>query len=146
MSATRWIAAVLVLVLVGCGPDARRASDSTVPAKITGQRATQPSPFNYDTGMVWGFALHDCGTMTNNLLTNRDVWGFHYMNYATGFLSGANFRTVETRQGNPNVGATLDAATAPQALLAATEQYCEQHPLDKVGTALGDVYRQLAAR
>jgi hypothetical protein len=73
------------------------------------------------------------------LRTNRNVWREFYSNYATGFITGANFHAVFT-QGNINVGKN----TSPDALSAAMELYCSQHPLEKVFYALASVYNELA--
>ena len=152
MSVIRRIAAVIILVFVGCGPDARSGSESAVATNIAAQSAAQPDAFKYDAQVVMGLGQNDCGKMTADLradptqlptgITPRAVVGAMYTHYAEGFITGANFRSLQTRQGSPNVGESI----SPEALLAAIEQYCEQHPLNKVLNAVAVVYVQLAAR
>ena len=131
MFSTRWMAAVVGLVLV----------QSAVATNITGQ-TPQPSQFNYAGYFVRGVGNTDCGKMTDELRTSRELWSSNYVNYGWGFFTGANFVSSMRKQGNNNVGAD----TSPEAFLAAMEQYCGQHPLEKVVDALASVYDQLAAR
>lgn len=124
-----WIVASVAVLL----------AQSTVTKNIAGQ-ATQPRQFAYDGYSIRGGGGSDCGTMTSDLRKDREYWGTFYTTYATGFLTGANFHAMATKRGNPNVG----KAASSEALLAALEQYCGQHPLDLVVDALRDVYYQLA--
>ena len=130
MSARYWIAAVVGLVL----------AQSVVTTNIAGR--TLPRQFGDDSYTVKGVGSADCGKMIDSVRQDRARWGDYFTNYASGFLTGANFVSLGRQQGNFNVG----AGTSPEALLAAMEQYCGQHPLETVADALEDVYVQLSTR
>jgi hypothetical protein len=131
MSVTRWMVAVVGVVLV----------QSVLTTHITGQ-ASQPRQFNYDHYEILGLGTADCGKMTSDLRTNRERYTNFYLFWTQGFITGANWCAAAAKQGNPRVGED----TSPDALLAAMEQFCGQHPLNKVADAAGIVYLQLAER
>lgn len=126
-----WIVAIVAVAL----------AQSTFARDVT-EQAKQAPQLAYENYSIRGGGGSDCGTMTNDLRKDRAYWGTFYTTYATGFLTGANFHSMVTKRGNPHVG--KDAST--EALLAATEQYCAQHPLELVVYALADVYFQLAEK
>jgi hypothetical protein len=88
---------------------------------------------------VFGIGSVDCGKLMSDLRTNRSSRETFFESYFTGFLTGANFRAGVGGTGPTDVG----KGTSPEALLAAVEQYCGNHPLDTVANALEDVYTQL---
>jgi hypothetical protein len=92
--------------------------------------------------LMLGSGAADCGQLTSNLRRSRELWATHYTSYTVGFLTGANYHAHISKQGNVGVGEN----TSVEAMLAALEQYCAAHPLDKVSTALEDLYRQLESR
>ena len=126
-----WIVAVVSVVL----------AQSSVARNVAGQ-ATQPGRSAYDSYGVFGRGAVDCGRTTNDLRLDRAEWEPDIMNFIQGYLTGANFHALLTKRGNPHVG----KSASPQALLAAVELHCGQHPLDNLGDALESVYLQLAEK
>jgi hypothetical protein len=83
-----------------------------------------------------------CSTFTNELRSERSSSPPIYMTqalfrtYITAFITGANFHAMKTGQGSAFVGKD----TTTDAVFAALEQYCGNHPLDRVVDAVQDVY------
>ncbi len=126
MRAIRWVS----LLAVGL------ALQPIVSRELVSAKAKQPYG-------VWGAGNTNCGKMMDNIRRDRRSWGDDfYANYATGFITGANFRSFQT-------GRVKNAAgmqTSNEALIGALEQYCAGHPLDTVTDALVNMYGQLAVR
>lgn len=130
MTNVRWIAGVVVLVLVGAV-----VRDVAARAPQTREHA------GFHVIGVPGGGI-DCGSMMNNLRDEKQSWRAFYTSYMTGFVTGANFVSYLANGRNPNVG--YDTAT--EAMFASVEQYCGQNPSKNIHEAVESVYSQLAAR
>lgn len=130
MSTTRWIAAVVGLVM----------AQSVVATSIAGQ-ATPPRQFNYSTYTQIGAGGSDCGSMTKNLQADRATFMVPYLFWEQGFISGVNFTSFRDKQDDPRIG----NGASPDALLAAMEKFCAENPSRTVGDAASAVYGQLLA-
>jgi predicted alpha/beta hydrolase len=129
MTHLKRIATVAALVLV-------QAEAAT---NIAGQ-ATQTKRVNERYWVAKPAAAY-CTDLTNKLQQDRETWAVFYENYASGFISGANFVSY---YGNIPESAVGGGEPGSHTLLRDIEAYCRRKPFDFVQAAVETVYLQYA--